>query len=378
MDITRQPETGQRPSHLLKNAGFYLLLAFIALCYTALRFTYNPPFDSTFLQKIYDFTAPIPFGRRVLPALLAHPLVACGLSLVRADQILEVASTFLLLLGLYRVFALYVEDAWARVMSAGFAFVLPLVYLLHNPFPYFFPWDTPAMAFPVWAVYFLLRGWWGRALVLMAFATLNRESAILIPLLFGALYAERQPLAIILGLGLAFVTVYFAVSWLVSLTLADNFSYYGPAAFTSFHKYGQWRFLYNLGWLNSRRLNYLVLLSTLGGLPVAFLVFYRQIPSYLRRFALVALLYFVLLAFVGNVYESRELGEISAILYLPVAIGCCRYLLGANGKSRELILPGGDNCLHPFIARLEIAALLAIVAFAVASYFVLKAHPPAG
>ncbi len=358
------------------NAGFYLLLALIALCYTALRFTYNQPFDDTFLQKICDFTAPVPFGRRVLTALLVHPLVAGGLSPTRAFQLTEIASTFFLLLGFQRVFALHVEKSWARVLGAAFAFVLPLVYLLRNPFPYFFPWDTPAMAFPVWAVYFLLRGWWVRTLVLMAFATMNRESAILLPLLFGALYADRLPLAKLLGLVLAFVAVYFAVSWLVDRTLADNFSYYGPGTLTSFHKYGTWRYLYNVTWLNSRHMNYLVLLSTLGGLPVAFLVFYRQIPPYLRRFALVGLLYFVLVAFVGNIYESRELGETSAILYLPVALGCRRYLADADAKSREFALPGRDNFLHPYMACLEAAALLAIIVFAVASYFVLKAHPP--
>ena len=33
-----------------RQMGFYALLGLVALCYTALRFTYNPPFDATFLQ----------------------------------------------------------------------------------------------------------------------------------------------------------------------------------------------------------------------------------------------------------------------------------------------------------------------------------------
>ena len=359
-----------------RQMGFYALVGLVALCYTALRFTYNPPFDATFLQKIFDFTAPTPFGRRVLPALLAHPLVAGGLSLTQAFQVLEIAATGLLLLGLYRVFALHAEPAQARVMSVGFAFVLPLVFLLHNPFPYFFPWDTPAMAFLAWAVYFLLRGGWIRALVLMAFAALNRESAVLVPLLFGALYADRLPPAKLLGLGLAFLAVFFAVAALVGATCVDNFSYYGSGTLASLHKYGIWRYLYNANWLRARPLNVFVLLSTLGGLPVAFLVFYRHVPPYLRRFALVALLYFVLVAIVGNVYESRTLGEIAVILYMPVALGCRRSLAGAGETDHAFARPGADNVLRPYMARLEAAALAAILAAAAAIYFVLKAYPP--
>ena len=359
-----------------RQAGFYALVGLVALCYAALRFTYNPPFDATFLQKIFDFTAPTPFGRRVLPALLAHPLVAGGLSLMQAYLVLEVAATGLLLLGLCCTFALHAEPAQARVMGIGFAFVLPLVFLLRNPFPYYFPWDTPAMAFLAWAVYFLLRGWWVRALVLMVFAALNRESAVLVPLLFGALYADRLPLGKLFGLGLAFLVLYFAVAALVGATCADNFSYYGSGTLASLHKYGIWRYLYNANWLRARPLNVFVLLSTLGGLPVAFLVFYRHVPPYLRRFAPVALLYFVLVAIVGNVYESRTLGEIVVILYLPVAVGCRRLLAGADETDRAFALPGADNVLRPYVPRLEAAALAAILAAAVAIYFVLKAHPP--
>ena len=60
----------------------------------------------------------------------------------------------------------------------------------------------------------------------------------------------------------------------------------------------------------------------------------------LRRFAPVALLYFVLVAIVGNVYEARTLGEIVVILYLPVALGCRRYLAGADATPRADARPG--------------------------------------
>ena len=366
------PFPGFRRVRLPENAGFLAALGLISLCYAALRFTFNPPFDETFFRKIYDFVAPIPFGKRVLIAGLSRPLVAAGLSISGAFQVWEAISTFCLLLGLYRLFALQVERPWAKILSAGFAFVLPPTFLLRTPFPYLFPWDTPAMAFIAWGVYFLLRGAWGRAILLMLFATANRESAILIPLLFGALYVDRLPLGKLIGIALGFAAAYAAVSWLVSLTLADNLFYYSNSPFGSFHKHYQWRIFINLDWLNSHGRNYLVLLGTLGGLPVAFLAFFRQIPPPLHRFALVAFLYFAQLVFVGNLDESRIFGEIVAILYIPVALGCCRRATGTGGK---LNAPGQENFLHPSMPYLETAAALAIVAFLVFGYFVLKAKP---
>lgn len=375
--MTTAAELAGKPgTRLFDNAYFYAILGIVSACYAALRFTFNQEFDPTFFQKIYDFTAPIPFGKRVLIAVLAHPLVAGGLSLVRAFQFWEACSTFILLLGLYRVFELHVGKAWARVLAAGFAFVLPPVFLLKNPFPYLFPWDTPAMAFIVWGIYFLLRGAWGRTIVLLLFATANRESAILIPALFCALYVDRLPHAKFAGILLAFLAAYGIVSWLISLTLADNFTYYGSAPFASFHKYGKWRLFINLAWLGSSRLNGLVLVSTLGGLPVAFLVFIRQIPAHLKRFAPVALLYFAMLAFVGNLYESRIFGEIAAILYVPVALGGCRYASGAGAEFPGINLPGNGNFLRPYRAYLEIAAAVAILALWFAGCLALKAFPP--
>ena len=364
-----------QPAQDRRGEGLYfVLLGLIALCYTALRYTFNPEFDDTFYQKIYDFIAPAPFGKRILIALLAHPLVNCGFSVARAFQFWEVVSAFCLFAGLYRVFSLQVEKSWAKVMGAGFALILPPVFLLRNTFPYRFPWDTPAMAVLAWGAFFLLRGQWGRACVLMIFATLNRESAILIPLLFGVMYFDRLPLRKLLLVGTALVAIYAAVSWAVSLTLGDNLSYYGPNSLASLHKYGKWRLFINLAWLNYSIRNYLVLLATLGGLPLVFLAFLRWIPAHLRGFGLVALFYFELLACVGNLYESRIFGEIATLLYIPAALGGGRYLR-AGMPWPDFQLPGQANRLNPCRPRLEIAAAVILVGLLIALGIVLKAIP---
>ena len=364
--------SARRRFRLPAEAGFHALLAVAATCYAALRFTFNPPFDATFFQKIYDFIAPVPFGKRVLIAWLARPLVAGGLSISGAYQFWEACSAFALLLGLYRLFGQMVEKPWARLLSVGFVFVLPPIFLLRTPFPYLFPWDTPAMAFIAWALHFLLQGAWGRALVLTLFAAANRESALLIPLLFGALYVDRLPLPKLVGIGLGLAAAYLAVAGLVSLTLADNLPYYSASPFASFHKHGQWRIFINLDWLTANWRNGWVLLASMGGLPLAFLVLVRQIPPPLRRFALIAFFYFAQLVFIGNLDEARIYGEIAVILYVPVALGCRRHVGGGGDRFR---LPGADNFLHPYMPILEAAAAAAIAAFLVFGYCVLKAKP---
>jgi hypothetical protein len=255
-----------------------------ALCYAALRFTFNPPFDATFFQKIYDFIAPVPFGKRVLIAWLARPLVAGGLSISGAYQFWEACSAFALLLGLYRLFGQMVEKPWARLLSVGFVFVCRRFSCCARRFRTCSP-GTRGHGVPRVALHFLLQGAWGRALVLTLFAAANRESALLIPLLFGALYVDRLPLPKLVGIGLGLAAAYLAVAGLVSLTLADNLPYYSASPFASFHKHGQWRIFINLDWLTANWRNGWVLLASMGGLPLAFLALVRQIPPPLRRFA---------------------------------------------------------------------------------------------
>ena len=84
----------------------------------------------------------------------------------------------------------------------------------------------------------------------------------------------------------------------------------------------------------------------------------------------------MLLAIVGNLYESRIFGEIAVILYLPAALGASRCVTGTSETRREFTLPGNDNFLHPYMARLEIAAIFLILAAAAVIGCVLKTHPP--
>ncbi len=304
--------------------GYFGLVFIVALCYAALRFTYNFTVGSTW-QEIYDLAIAVPFGNRILVPVLSRPLAWAGWSLYRTYQFWEVVSACLLMWGLARVFRLFVEDRWARLLSIGIAYALVMVFLLFNSLSFLYPWDTPAMAFVVWGLYFLLRGNWAATVFLLLAATLNRESAILVPLLFAVLYADRLPWKRFVLLLLALAGSYGLARYAVNLTTADNIGA-GQFRQMSLVEDGTWRVNNNVAWLMLEKKNLLVLLATLAGLPAAFLALFRWIPRHLRRIGPVALAYFAMLFFIGNVEESRIYGEITCLLYVAVAVGGYRFL----------------------------------------------------
>lgn len=351
--------------------GYFGLVFIVALCYAVLRFTYNFTVGTTW-QDIYDLAIAVPFGNRILVPVLSRPLVWAGCSLYRTYQFWEVVSAFLLIWGLARVFRLFVEDRWARWLSIGVAYALVLVFLLFNRLSFLYPWDTPAMAFVVWGLYFLFRGNWPATVVLLLAATLNRESSILIPLLFAVFYADRLPLKRFVVVLMAMAGSYCLARYLVNLTTVDNIGA-GQFRQMSLVEDCTWRVNNNIAWLMLEKKNFLVLLATLAGLPVAFLALFRWIPRHMRRIGPVALAYFAMLFFIGNVEESRIYGEITCLLYVAVALGGYRYLTGRACAEAGCLYSRLPPAALATTARYLLAWSPAIlIAFALAMYGVLN------
>lgn len=261
-------------------------------------------------------------------------------------------------------------------MSIGFVFALPLIFLLKTQNPWLFPWDTPAMAFVVWSVYLLFQQRWIPTMILLFFASLNRESAILIVPIFWAIYIDRLTLRKLAALTIAFLSIYWTANWLITLTLSDNIPFYERLHFNmSFIRNGNWRVVHNWLWLNNNAQNYLVLLSTMAGLPVAFIALSNYIPRYLKRFAIVSLLYFSMLAFVGNFVEPRIFGEICAIIYIPFAFGCYNYCKALRVEDFSPKIKQSTNLLEPIMAYLEFFTIASIIAITFVTYVILKHKP---
>lgn len=177
------------------------------------------------------------------------------------------------------------------------------------------------MALTAWGTWAVLSGRWKTLCGLMILASLNRESAIILPMLWGAIWAEQRQWKQTLGIAALLCVIHASCQTVIGMTLADNMDYYQQLRFgMSMQVHGTWRLLRNWHWLSECGQRPIVWLGTMAGLPLAFLCGARCCGVALRRLGLVAWFYFWMLMVVGNIYEARIFGEISVLLYIPVAL----------------------------------------------------------
>ena len=311
-----------------------LILA--AVCWTALRFEYTNQFAPSSYDCIYDFTAAVPFGKRVLMPLLAHLVTKSGLGVIHAFEVLEIVSVIMLCLGLSRTFKLYGNERMSRFLGAGIMFVLPWLFLVPCHYSLLFPWDLPAMAFTAWGIWAALTGRWGLMCGLMVFASCNRESAVLLPGIWVAICLGKQSLLRTVGMVTLLGCVYVLVQASINPFLNDNLDFYELTWGMSMKVHGTWRLLNNWNWLSECGQRVFVWLGTMSCLPVLFGLGVKKFPIALRRCGLVAWGYFWMLMVVGNIYEARVFGEITVLLYVPVALWIWQRTTGEKLEISEM------------------------------------------
>jgi len=305
---------------------YYLLTVLISISYTCLRFTMNVEFNWATWKMLYDLTAAIPYGNRILVPLLSRPLVALGSDIRGAYMFWETAFGILLVYGLYNVFRLYMDEKWSRIFSLLFFLFLPMAFLLQFKYHILYPNDTPAMAFTVLALFLALKERWKLLVLLVAVATLNRESSVLIPLIFAAMYADKMGtkrfLLILASLSVAYIIVRLGI---MELTRDNPHPYGGEMAFTYANK-NSWRVNSNIAGLINNPMKPFILLATVDFTPFFIIMLRKRIPEHIMNLALVCGVYVFMLFFIGNIFEPRILGEVLAIAYVMVCLGTFSYL----------------------------------------------------
>jgi hypothetical protein len=158
------------------------------------------------------------------------------------------------------------------------------------------------------------------ALVLTAVGALNRETAILVPVVYALLRWSDDDRRRTLAWSGLMVVAFFVVRETIAVALPDN-----PGAPIRWMVEGQYRIVSNLQWLSDVR-HGLGFLGGLALLPVGWLVLWRWIPVPLRRLLGVVAPAFVGLLFVANAYEPRAFGEVIVLSYVAVAVGAWRFV----------------------------------------------------
>ena len=309
-----------------ENWLFLCFLLFCSVCWTTLRFDFSISYDHATYQQIHDFAAAVPYGKRVLAPLLAHLLIWLSSPVFDSPDrlqdiygFIEICGVVALCLGLQRIFRRF-GNKWMSFFSAlGIFAVLPWLFLVTRV-PWLYPWDIPSMAFVAWGMWAVLDGRWKTLSVLMVFASLNRESAMLLSLMWLVFWAGRKPWGHVIGIAILLFAIHAFCQAAIATTLADNIPAESKLWGGVNLKYEDtWLVLFNWEHVHNFH-NVLWLFSVMAGLPLAFALMAKRIPPSFRGFGLVAWVYFWMLMIVGMMVESRIYGEISVLLYVPVTL----------------------------------------------------------
>lgn len=342
-------------SRQLPTAKFLVYTALLSLSYAFLRFEVNREYSGATWQQLYELAAPIPFGLRMLVPLLSRPLVeGVGLTITQAYFVWEFIFTFGLILTLRTIFRRPLASQWAEIFSLSFIYLLPMGFLLHLMWPVFYPCDTAAIFFIAFGIHTILADKWRWLPALVFVATLNRESAILIPLVFCAFHAERITSRRVMAQSFLMILAFAVARWITLQVAAGNPQPYDGSFALILGD--NWRINQNILWAFNPK-NLFVLLGTMSFLPL----FWHGLKDYMaphdRRMGLVAGTYFAGLLFVGNLWEPRIFGEIIIILYIPLVLGLHNYLNSQN-PSPVSSTTVWVNTLDRFGAYAIIAAVL--------------------
>jgi hypothetical protein len=320
----------------------------VTLGYSLLRFKLNTEFKEAPWEQLYNLTAAKPFGHRVLIPLLSRPIVEwieiptpivqlTTSSIGGAFWFYELVFAIGLFLVLRGIFREYLGSNPASFFACAFFFVLPFPFLLRHFWPIYYPYDTPAMFFMAAGLWALLRQRWSLALLAVMVGAANRETIVFLPLVALVLYVDRIPLRRLFMLILLMCAGYAAVRFAIALALPDNPSH---ATFIFGKEY---RIVNNMKWLRaSLFVQVPVLLSSLGFLPLFWLLLRGSIPPHLTRIRFVAWGIFLLLLVFGNVYEPRIFGELVLLLFVPVSLAAYTWMTG-----RETPVPAGMPAASP-------------------------------
>ena len=304
------------------NYIYYLIIIILSTCYTAARFDLNTEYKNATWAQIFNLEAPIPFGYRILVPIISKPIVYFGASIKSAFMFWELISLITLFVFLKKIFLLYLNDKQAQLSSIAFIYVLPLVFLLKSKWPLYYPYDTMAITFTTISLYLLLKEKWLPLCFVILIATFNRESSVLVIFLFYSLFFGKLPLKKFMTILIALLTLYFSSRYIIEIITTSNARPYGGSM--AFYYRTDWRFKNNLKWLLDSN-NIYKLLTSLGWLPLIYLFLRNSLPLYLRRINLTVISYFLMLFFVGNLYEPRQYGEIISLLFIITALAAHHY-----------------------------------------------------
>jgi hypothetical protein len=295
----------------------YLSLAMLFMTFYTVRTTWMGPWGIEGLT----YAPPFPFRYRILSTFLAATVSRfTGLRLEWAYALQGTLFVWGALLVYQRLLASFMRADLARVLACGLLYVMTWHYCAMNLL--YFPFDMPAVFFFVAGWHLLLRQRWPLYYVLFALAVLNRETCLILTMVFALVWFRRLPARALVAHVAAQMVLWLAIK---------------AALYFAFSSAGHQLYMDSLGdnretligilTLQPRGLHNLVKFLLWGGGLWASLPFiFRIQPEPIRR-SLLAIGPFVLgMIFVARLREMRIYGEVIPMVVTAALIWVARQL----------------------------------------------------
>lgn len=267
----------------------------------------------------------MPFAARLLAPCLAWPLHASAWLTGRQAYMLIDALGFLAFLsGVRYALRALVPSPMAWLGSLAIPLMLaPAIFIAAEYPTIFFPYDMTSIAFIAWGLGFALRRKAAALVMLLPFATLNRETAILLPVAWILLWWDRLPAAAFVKTT-AMVSLAYVIPRMLALYLTrDHPNSYGSSL--PLIEKGQWIIDENIGWLMNPA-NVALWCALLGFVPLLLMALHRHLPAVSKRLIPVLAFQLAALFFCGRIDESRIYAEwivIAGVILAPAVATAC-------------------------------------------------------
>lgn len=300
----------------------------LIISYAVIHITLTGLYVDANLDDMFNLSARLPFGQRLLVPAMAHGLsYVLHLKVEDLFLIIEFLFDFLLYVSLIKLLSFEFNPKEAQLLTWLFFLLLPLVTVINYRYTtggsatFFYPYDSASVFFMTLGFLLCLKEQWLYLIGLIFISTFNRESSLLLLLIMPALHWHKlnnilKPM--IWGM-IAYVLARIIILMLVKDLPGNVLEWYFRA---SKHTY----FEVNLFWLLESQHLFLFIFC-LAGLPILWFAFFDYIPEQYRPLRYVIWFYFLCLLMVGNFMESRIFVELLVLFYLPVCVSCKNWLV---------------------------------------------------
>jgi hypothetical protein len=281
--------------------------------FTTLRFTLNQQYERATLVSLLEFRADVPFQYRalvlwvvnliapVVPKFHLPPniwLVAnLDLDHARAVVLVEMSSVVLLVFSFRWYLKRFFKNSTLCILLSFTIFYGLSFNFLLSPFaPFWYPYDVPGLLFFTIGLTLLYKEQWGLYYPLFLLATFNRETSVLLSVLFLFTSAGKHPWKWIAG-HIAIQAVLWTTAKLILYDLYGTTPGHGIII--------EEHLLSNLEYLTKPKY-YPILLSSIGYLWIPTLLLNKYISdSFVRKTVLASLLFIPAIFYSGSILELR-------------------------------------------------------------------------